>query len=437
MRSEPAAPPPPRADDLALESAPALVLRWLVPLRFLVAGGEALALGIGALWLRLPLPYAALWVAPILTVASNLALVVLVRRRAPDARVLVPAVLLLDVALFSLLLQQSGGPDNPFSALYAIPVAMAAMTGSARATWAVAAAAAAGYALSFVGHEPQHFWHAPVRAGSSVALHAFGMWLAVVVVALVLGFFFGRITRTLREREREIRRLTGVAERSARLASLTSLAAGAAHELGSPLGTIAVVARELERQAEADPASTLAEDARLLRAEADRCRSILDRMLARSERGKDEGDALSAGDAPGTLALAVGDARASRLAVKVDLPPATSVGSRADFLEMVVPLVRNAFDASPPDASVDVSVARALGRLRVAVSDRGEGMDAETLARAGEPFFTTRAPGRGTGLGLFVVRLNAERLGGTLRHRSEPGRGTEAVVEWEPWDRGR
>ena len=77
-----------------------------------------------------------------------------------------------------------------------------------------------------------------------------------------------------------------------------------------------------------------------------------------------------------------------------------------------------------------VRVGRVEGRVQVRVRDDGHGMSAETLRRAGEPFFTTRPPGRGTGLGLFVVRLQAERLGGTLRLDSAPGAGTTANVEW-------
>jgi two-component system sensor histidine kinase RegB len=414
---------------LALESAPELVMRWLIPLRFLMGAGEAATLAIAALWLELPLPYAALWWVPALTLATNAALLWVARRGSPPARLAVPAALLVDAALFSFLLQKSGGPDNPFSALYAVPVAMAAMTGSVRATWAVAAVSAAGYALVFRWHEAQHFWHAPF-AGTSVGLHAVGMWLAVVVVSVAITFFIGRITRTLREREAEISRLGELAARNARLASLTTLAAGAAHELSSPLGTIAVVARELERNAQGAAGEALAEDARLLRAEVDRCRSILDRMLARSERAHGEGDELAAGDALAALGVAVDERPGERLVADLRLPDSTNLGPRADFVEMVAPLAQNAFDASPPGAPVHVELELKEGRLRVTVRDEGTGMDAETLARAGEPFFTTRAPGSGTGLGLFVVRLNAERLGGTLQLRSTPGSGTEAVVEW-------
>ena len=427
------APTPARdgAPILATASAPELVLRGLVPLRFAAAAGEAAALLAAAAWLELALPYRALAAVPALTLLSNLAVQAAARRGRPRAARLVPAVLLLDSLLFTFLLEKSGGPDNPLSALYAIPVAMAAMTGSAGATWAVAAISAAGYALVFRWHETQHFWHAPIAEGSSVGLHAVGMWIAVVVVSVVITFFVGRITRALREREEEIRRLGELAARTARLASLTTLAAGAAHELGSPLGTIAVVAREIERQAGAGAPASLGEDARLLRAEVDRCRSILDRMLAQAERSRaDAGTELRAGEALAALREALGEGGAARVDGEIRADAGARLGSRLDFLEMVVPLLRNALDAGPPGAPVELRAELAGDRLRVRVCDRGEGMDTETLGRAGEPFFTTRPPGRGTGLGLFVVRLNAERLGGTLELRSAPGSGTTAIVEW-------
>ena len=398
-----------------------LVLRWLVPLRFLAAAGQALALVVAWGALGLPLPYATLALVPVLTLATNLAVVRPALRHALPARTLVPALLLLDSLLFTCLLRWSGGPDNPFSALYAIPVAMAAMTGSAAATWAVALASALGYALVFRWHEPQHFWHAPVAPGFDVALHAVGMWVAVVVVAVVITTFIGKVIA-------EMRRLGEVAARSARLASLTTLAAGAAHELGSPLGTIAVVAREIERAASGPP---LAEDARLLRAEVERCRSILDRMSVRSVAGAADGDEpLAAGDALGAVASALGEAAVARLVGDVRAPAGAWLGPRGEFLEVVLPIVRNALDASPGDAKVTLEVAVAAGRVRATARDAGHGMDAATLARAGEPFFTTRPPGHGTGLGLFVVRLHAERLGGTLRLDSSPGRGPTATVEW-------
>jgi two-component system sensor histidine kinase RegB len=428
------------ADDLASQESrsvplttgsPAeLVLRWLVPLRALAAVGGLVALAVGRFGLALPLPYGLLLLVPGAVLLSNLAL--WRARVAPERALrLATAVLAFDTVLFTLLLTLSGGPDNPFSALYAIPVAMAAMLGSARATWLVASLSAAGYAVAFRWHEPQHFWHGPVSEQVPIALHAAGMWVAVAVVVVVLTYFIGHIARSLREREAALRRISEIAARNARLASLTTLAAGAAHELGSPLGTIAVIAGEIERSAAGQPRDALAEDARLLRSEVERCRAILDRMSGQAARGDREGaEPLRSDEVASVLReCELGDA-AARVEVEVAAPPGAQLGSRADFAAVVLPLVRNALDASAPGGRVQVQVGRADGRVQVRVRDDGHGMNAETLRRAGEPFFTTRPPGRGTGLGLFVVRLQAERLGGTLQLDSAPGTGTIARVEW-------
>jgi two-component system sensor histidine kinase RegB len=377
------------------------------------------------------MPYRALSAVPALTALSNL---LLWRLAVPPQRALqvVSSVLVFDTLLFTLLLTLSGGPDNPFGAIYVIHVAMAAMTGSAYATWLVAALSALGYAIAFRWHEAQHFWHGPVDVGVPLQLHAVGMWLAVAIVAVVITFFIGRITRSLGQRELALQRIGELAARNARLASLTTLAAGAAHELGSPLGTIAVIAGDIEREArDAQGFADLAQDARLLRSEVERCRAILDRMSGGAARFEAElGEPLVPEDVAEVLGEAALGAAAPRIELAVDAPPGAVLGTRADFAAVVLPLVRNSIDASPPEARVRVEVVRAGPRVRVLVRDRGHGMSAEVLERAGEPFFTTRPPGRGTGLGLFVVRLHAERLGGALQLVSVPGSGTTASVEW-------
>jgi two-component system sensor histidine kinase RegB len=419
-----------RSATLAAGSAAELVLRRLVPLRTLAALGQLVALALAHFALALPLPYGPLALVTAATLLSNLALW---RARIPPERALGVAtcVLAFDTVLFTLLLTLSGGPDNPFSALYAIPVAMAAMLGSVRATWLVASLSALGYAIAFRWHEPQHFWHAPVSDAIPIALHAAGMWVAVAVVVVVLTYFIGHIAGSLREREAALQRISEIAARNARLASLTTLAAGAAHELGSPLGTIAVIARDLECSAGGSQAEALAADAHLLRSEVERCRAILDRMSGRAARLElESAGTLRAEDLADVLrADELGEA-AGRVDVSVDAPPGAAFGSRADFVAVVLPLVRNALDASPESGRVQVRVSRAHDRVRVHVRDEGHGMSAETLERVGEPFFTTRPAGRGTGLGLFVVRLCAERLGGTLQLDSSPGAGTTARAEW-------
>ena len=232
-----------------------------------------------------------------------------------------------------------------------------------------------------------------------------------------------------------MRRLGELAARNARLASLTTLAAGAAHELGSPLGTIAVIARELERAAQSRgtpaQAADLAEDAKLLRAEVERCRGILDRMRARAAHEGAEAEVpVAAEELEAALREGLDAGESARVRVAVALPRGFVVGARVDFCEVVGPILRNALDASGDAGTVDVEIGRDAGRLVTRVRDRGTGMDEATLRHVGEPFFTTRAPGRGTGLGLFVVHLHLDRLGGTLQFESTPGVGTTATVAW-------
>lgn len=109
------------------------------------------------------------------------------------------------------------------------------------------------------------------------------MWVAFVIAAALITFFTGKIADALRTREQEILVLQAQVATNERLASLVTLAAGAAHELGTPLGTIAIVAKELERFAEkVNSDRTVLEDAKLIRSEVERCRRILERMSARS-----------------------------------------------------------------------------------------------------------------------------------------------------------
>lgn len=423
-------------------------LAWLARMRWGAALAICVAIAVTSMPLGVELELLPMLALVGLMVATNGWLVL--RLRGGDARDdgrVAGSLLVLDTATLTALLYLSGGPSNPFSALYFVYVTLAAVLLGARWTAALWVAGVVGYGLLFVDHVPipalahhgggasmDHAMHAahgamPAEAdGGGFQAHLYGMFVAFAVSAGLMAAIVTRLSAALRRGERQLERARRRAAQSQRLASLTTLAAGAAHELGTPLGTIAVVARELERALE-DVGGSLSEDARLIRSEVDRCRSILDRMA--SQAGG------AAGEAPLSVALAdiCADASAGLPAelrarvscvVDEDLRATLPRGLVAQVLEG---LLRNAFDASDASGSVTVEARRTDGGVQLVVEDEGSGMDEETLARSIEPFFSTKAHGRGMGLGLFLARTLADSLDGALSLESRVGEGTSVTLD--------
>lgn len=403
-------------------------IQWLTKLRWAQIAGQAGTVIVGQFLLDGALPIVTLLGVISVGLVSNLGLELYFfgdRRREHPARPVhewqIACVMMLDVAILTALLYLTGGPHNPFGFLYLVQIALATVL--LHTAWTLMLVG-----LSFVA-----FGMLLVAKRTAVSIpedsRAIGMWVALGVAAAFVVYFLKRITQALAERERELTEARGLAARQERLASLATMAAGAAHELSTPLGTVALAAKELERaltKKAADP--ELAADARLIREQVGRCRVILDQM---AQGAGTVGETV----APVTVAALIEETMVgTRPAPTVHLDIPGDVGKsplrippRA-VTQALRSLITNAQDASPPNTTVVVVVRREGATLSIEIRDRGAGIPEDVLARIGEPFFTTKAPGRGMGLGLFLARAVIEGVGGTLQIRSTAGEGTEVLA---------
>ncbi|WP_342374812.1 ATP-binding protein [Myxococcus stipitatus] len=431
-----ARPQPPRSayyhaaqDVVDLLSSSAIALRWLVRLRWHAVAGTALTVGVAARGLRLDLPVVPLLALVVLTGASNLLLTLWLRRHPVVKSHHLGAVLALDTLLLTGLLALSGGPENPFAMLYLVHVAMAALVLGPRWTLSLALLAVVGPVLLFQFHVPLRELGDGTGSVLSGPGRVVGTWVAFSLTVMSVSLMVARVSAALRDRQEALVRAQLLASRAEKLASLSTLAAGAAHELGTPLGTIAIAANELDVLIQEEPQEAL-EDARLIRDQVERCRDILERMSARA--GQTYGEAPEQTTTSAVLERMREELTSGELA-RVRVEEATAVAlyfPPRGLVQVLVNLVRNALHASEAtQAPVLVRVMGDGSRTRFVVEDRGTGIPRDVLERVGEPFFTTKPAGQGMGLGLFLGQTFAELCGGRLELASEEGLGTRATLE--------
>ncbi|MCA9517376.1 MAG: HAMP domain-containing histidine kinase [Myxococcales bacterium] len=413
-------------------------LPWLVRLRWLAVLGQLGATVVAAAALEMELDLTWLLALVGVEAASNAALQLAVprleRRLSREAGLrLVAGVLAADAAILTGLLLASGGPMNPFSVFFLVQVALAGVLLGALGAWLMVLWTAMGFGLLFLltpGGASAHAHHAHGASPS----HLHGMWIAYVMAAGFVAAFVSGISGALARRERELVRLRERAEKSERLGALGAFSAGAAHELGTPLSTIAVVAADLASSLAGDAPPTRADldgirdDARLIRSEVERCRGLLRDLSERAGVWVGETPAPTEVDA---VAREVAERLEGLAGGRFTIDVAPGLGAVAlplrGLVQSLVNLGRNALDAS---AEAVVLSARAVPEgVALSVLDRGPGLPPEVLARLGEPFVTEKGPGAdGLGLGLHLVMAYADKVGGTFVIGAREGGGAVATL---------
>jgi len=333
--------------------------------------------------------------------------------------------LLADVLLLTVLFYYSGGYTNPFVWMYLLPLTVAAVALPWRHTWAIAALSVASYTALMFYYQPlphQHHHH----DGSDFSVHLLGMWFGFVVSAGIIAYFVARIGNNLREYDHLIADAREKALESERMLALGTLATAAAHELGTPLATMAVLAGEMAGDCAGQP--QLAEPLALLKTQIDRCKDILTSITASAGQQRAESGLGQALD--DFLQQTIARWQDARPAIQLDCllqggTPAPVIAVDRTLGQALANLLDNAADASP--ARIELSASWDAALLTLAIRDYGPGLTPEVADKAGTPFFTTKEDS-GLGLGLYLARLIFERFGGTVSLSAHTQGGTVTTV---------
>jgi two-component system sensor histidine kinase RegB len=410
-------------------------LKTLIGLRWFAVIGQATAVLVVHYGLEFEVPLAACLSVIALSAWLNVAMRMHYRnvQRLPSR----PVALLLayDIAQLTLLMTFTGGIENPFAFLILAPVLIAAISLPLRYTLPLGIFAAAGLtAIAF------YFWPLPWTTNEQLVLpplYIVGIWIANIVAIIFIGAYAWQVAEEGRLMADALTATELVLAREQHLSQLDGLAAAAAHELGTPLSTITVVAKELQNALGAS--SPHAEDVRLLREQAQRCREILGKLSA-----------LPADGTPfqrAKLSVLIDEVAAPHrnFGIAIDIVQPTDragepvIERSPAILYGLGNLVENAVDFA--GERVEIAVRWSDLDVAVTISDDGPGFPSEILARIGEPYVTSRrrrgeGEESGLGLGFFIAKTLLERSGATVTflNRQPPDKGAVVRVRWSRED---
>jgi two-component system sensor histidine kinase RegB len=405
-----------------------LRLDTFVRLRWLAITGQSAAVVGAQFGLGLPLPFG--WCFLVIATSSWLNLALRIRfpasyRLSDDSAALLLA---FDIIQLAALLFLTGGLQNPFSLLFLAPVLISATALPPERTLALGLLAIGLATLLALVHRPLP-WFADGRLELPF-LYISGIWTAILLGTAFTGVYAWKVAEETRQLAQALAATELVLAREQHLSQLDGLAAAAAHELGTPLGTIMVVTKELTRQLATTASPAVRDDLALLRDQVDRCRGILSKLTSLDS---DEAGFLQTVGLSHLVEELVEPQRAMGILLDVSNHgdgPEPVCRRNPGVMFGLGNIVDNAVDFA--NARVVIEARWTLERVWLEIRDDGPGFSSEVLLRAGEPYVTTRSPdstGAGLGLGLFIAKTLIERSGAqlTLSNISQPG-ATGAVV---------
>ncbi|WP_420384278.1 ATP-binding protein [Novosphingobium sp.] len=411
-------------DVPAYPAASARNMALLVQLRWMAVVGQLVTIWFAGQILGIALPLPALVAIPALLALVNAGTLVLARGRMGFSHAELIGALMLDVIALTWQLYLSGGTTNPFTFLFLLQIVIGAIVLPPRRSWIIAGVAVLSVTLlSFIADPlalPPRLRADPLR------LYLAGGYVSFVLIAVLLVFFVIRIDSNRRSSDAALAHMRQRAAEEDHIVRMGLLASGAAHELGTPLATMAVLVRDWFKHPALAGRPDLVEDLHDMETELLRCKAIVSGILLSAGEARGENPRVTTADAFMREIAREWSARsggAVRLTNHIERDAA--IVSDPALRQVISNVIDNALDVSP--AHVEIIAAIAAQHLVMTFRDQGPGFSDDMLARIGRPYTSTK--GRpGGGLGLFLVFNAVRKLGGEVTVRNRPEGGAEVLL---------
>lgn len=332
--------------------------------------------------------------------------------------------LMIDVIALSLLIYFTGGSINPFISLFILPIIFSAASLKPAYTSIITLLAIASYTFLMFYHVPlnnEHTHHGDTQ------IHLWGMWFGFILTASLVAYFVARISSTMRKQDHALAEAREEALRSDRILALGTLAAGTAHELGTPLSTMAIVTGELLHDNQEN--KELTDDLGLLKDQIQRCKTILARMS--SDAGQSQADTGSKTRIDLYIEEIINNWRQTRPDIELELellPSEETPDILADrtLTSAIINILNNAADASSKKIHILCNWNNI--NLNIEVIDDGHGIEEQHKPLLGKSIFSTKPSDQGLGIGLFLAETTLSRMGGKISLSNHKDGGAHAEI---------
>ena len=421
-------------------------IKWLFVLRNLMMFSEVILIVLTVYGLGLNLPEQQLWLVVISTGAVNLYTSMRLETDDPATELEIFSQISIDVFAIAALLYLTGGASNPITWVFLLPLIITAIMLPQAYAWYMVILTTSLYTMliafniplpSIEPHMPdpgllhsdlQHYQLLQnahlMHDKSYFSLHMFGMWFGFVFSAGLVAFFVVELARTLRDQERSLAEARENALRDERVIALGTLAASAAHDMGTPLGTIAIVAHDLEQEYPSHRYPDLYEKMLIMQQQINRCKEALSVMSASAgEMRAESGGVILLTD---YIDDVIKQWRTHKPGAKLKFFIAPEVAAEAKIIaertltHSIINILNNAVEASPAELGIEFHATWDLNHITIRICDHGPGFPPEIAEFAGKQPVVSKK--RGLGVGLFLTYSTINRLGGRINlYNSDSG----------------